>query len=240
MAARKVQSVAVLGLGLMGGGIAQVTAQAGLRVVGIEVSSAAAAKALSGITSSLRAAEKRAVAKGTIDAAAAALATEATLSRLTVTSDRGALKEVDLVVEAAPEDAAFKNRLYASLRSEVREDAIVATNTSGLLVSDLARAFGGDGMARVIGLHYFNPVPAMALCEVITLPSTSADVREAAIALVRAQKKTPVLAADTPGFIVNRLLVPFIAQAISLAGARVASVADIDAAMSQSLCASLW
>ena len=230
-AARRVKDVAVLGLGLMGAGIAQVTAQAGYRVAGIEATAEAAGKALDSITRSLHAVEKRAVAKGAA-ADVAAAATAATLSRITVSSDRSQLRNADLVIEAAPEDAAFKAKLYASLRAEVRADAIVATNTSGLLVGDLARSFGGDGASRVIGLHYFNPVPQMALCEVVTLPTTSPDVREAAMALVRAQNKTPVVAADTPGFIVNRLLVPFLAQAISLVAAKVATVPDIDAAMS--------
>ena len=234
MASRKVKNVVVLGLGLMGSGIAQVTAQAGYRVAGIEASSAAASKALDAITRSLRSAEKRAVTKGTLTADAAAAQTDETLSRLTVSTDRSVLRSADLVIEAAPEDAAFKAKLYESLRGEVNADTIVATNTSGLLVSDLARSFGGDGAKRVIGLHYFNPATQMPLCEVAALPTTSPEVVETALAFVRSQKKTPVLVADTPGFVVNRLLVPFLAQAISLASAKVATVNDIDTAMSAS------
>ena len=107
----------------------------------------------------------------------------------------------------------------------MRPDAVLASNTSGLLIADLAREFGDAG--RVIGLHYFNPVPLM----VATLPTTLPDITATAFALVRAQGKTPVLCTDSPGFIVNRLLVPFIAQAVALHDRGVASVADIDAAM---------
>jgi 3-hydroxyacyl-CoA dehydrogenase len=229
-ASREFKTVGVLGLGLMGSGIAQVTAAAaGRHVIGVESTPELATRAFDGIAKSLKAAASKAVAKGAKTESAAAADVDATLSRLTFVADRGALARADVVIEAAPEDAAFKAKLYADLRGIVRADAVVASNTSGLLISDLAKAFGDD--TRVIGLHYFNPVPMMGLCEVIVPSTVSAGIREAAIALVEAQKKTPVLAADTPGFVVNRLLVPFLASAISLVERKVATVADVDAAM---------
>lgn len=227
--ARAIKTVGVLGMGLMGTGIAQITAAAGIRVIGVEANPAAGKKSVDAIARSLAALGDKAVKKGTTDAPSAAAHVAASLARLTVTADRAALRECDVVVEAAPEDWAFKSALYRELRASVRPDAVLASNTSGLLIADLAREFGDAG--RVIGLHYFNPVPLMALCEVATLPTTPPDVTATAFALVRAQGKTPVLCTDSPGFIVNRLLVPFIAQAVALHDRGVASVADIDAAM---------
>lgn len=228
-AARAYSTIGVVGLGLMGSGIAQVTAaNAKLRVIGVETTPALATRARDGIAKMLQSQAAKAVAKGAA-AGAAAADVEAALARLEFTSDRGALRGADLIIEAAPEDAAFKAKLYGELRAHVRADAVLASNTSGLLIGDLARVFGDP--ARVVGMHYFNPVPLMGLCEVVFLPETPAATRDAVVALVKAQGKTPCVAADTPGFIVNRLLVPFIAQAIALAERRVASVADIDAAM---------
>lgn len=227
---REFKTVGVIGLGLMGSGIAQVTAgTASLRVIGVESTPELATRAFDGIAKSLKAAAAKAVAKGSTTEAAAAADVAAALSRLTFVSDRGALHDTDIIIEAAPEDAAFKAKLYRELRGIVRADAVVASNTSGLLISDLAQSFGDN--TRIIGLHYFNPVPMMGLCEVIIPPTASAGIREAAVALVTAQKKTPVLAADTPGFVVNRLLVPFLASAISLVERKVATVADVDVAM---------
>ena len=229
-AAPRLQTVGVFGLGLMGAGIAQVTAStAALRVIGVETTPERAASAFEGIAKQLKSAAAKAVAKGTTTAGASAAAVDASLARLTFTSDRGALSAADVVIEAAPEDAAFKAKLYAELRGVLRADALVTSNTSGLLIGDLAKHFGDD--TRVVGLHYFNPVPLMALCEVVVLPTTRAGAREALVALVKAQGKTPILVADTPGFVVNRLLVPFLAQAVALAERKVATVADIDAAM---------
>jgi 3-hydroxyacyl-CoA dehydrogenase len=229
-AAREFKTVGVLGLGLMGSGIAQVTAQtAALRVIGVESTPELARAAFDGISKSLRAAAAKAVAKGLTTETAAAADIASTLSRLTFVADRGALADADLVIEAAPEDAAFKAKLYGDLRGIVSPTCVVASNTSGLLISDLAKSFRDE--SRVIGLHYFNPVPIMGLCEVIVPAAASVGIREAAVSLVKSQGKTPVLAADTPGFVVNRLLVPFLAQAIALVERKVATVADVDAAM---------
>ena len=198
-------------------------------MVGFDSSAAQAAKAVSAITRSLQALAAKAVKKGATTQAAADAHVAASLARLSTSADRGALGDCDLVIEAAPEDWDFKSKLYRELKGQLRADAALASNTSGLLIGDLAREFGDP--SRVLGMHYFNPVPLMALCEVISLPSTAADITAAAVELVKAQGKTAVLCTDTPGFVVNRLLVPFLAQAVALHDRGVASTADIDAAM---------
>ena len=226
---RAFRKVGVLGLGLMGTGIAQVTAAAGITVVGFDASAAQAAKAAESIKRSLTALAAKAVKKGAMEPAAADAHVASSLSRLSTSGDRGALGDCDLVIEAAPEDWAFKAKLYRELRAQLRGDAALASNTSGLLIGDLAREFGDP--TRVIGMHYFNPVPLMALCEVVSTPQTLRVHVDAATALVKAQGKTAVQCKDSAGFVVNRLLVPFLAQAIRLHSEGVASTADIDTAM---------
>jgi 3-hydroxyacyl-CoA dehydrogenase len=230
MALRSFKKIGVLGMGLMGNGIAQITAAvANLPVVAYDVSPDAAAKGRAAISKSLRALTAKQVAKGALDAAGA----EAYLARaegnLTTATDLGALRDCDIVIEAAPESWELKRKLYSGLAAHLAPAAVLASNTSGLLIEDLAREFGHP--ERVVGLHFFNPVPIMALCEVISTPHTAPAVTEAVTALVRAQGKTPVQCKDSPGFVVNRLLVPFLAQAIRLHSEGVASTADIDAAM---------
>lgn len=222
--------VGVLGMGLMGNGIAQITAAvANLPVVAYDVSPDAAAKGRAAISKSLRALAAKQVAKGALDAAGA----EAYLARaegnLTTATDLGALRACDIVIEAAPESWELKRKLYSGLAAHLAPAAVLASNTSGLLIEDLAREFGHP--ERVVGLHFFNPVPLMQLVEIVSTPRTAPAVTEAVTALVRAQGKTPVQCKDSPGFVVNRLLVPFLAQAIRLHSEGVASTADIDAAM---------
>ena len=147
------RTIGVLGLGLMGHGIAEVTAasSAGYTVIGVETSPEAAARGLETIRASLRAGAKRSVAKGVATAGDADAHVERVLSRLSVSSDKGALLAADIVIEAAPEDRAFKTGLYRELRGILRADAAVASNTSGLLIRELATAFGDP--TRVIGLQ---------------------------------------------------------------------------------------
>ena len=217
-------------MGLMGNGIAQITAAvANLPVVAVEVTPDAVAKGNAHILKSLRTIAAKAQSKGTLDKAGAEAYVERAVSNITTTTDLGALQTCDIVIEAAPEDWALKQKLYRGLATQLSPTTILASNTSGLLIADLAREFGHP--ERVIGLHYFNPVPLMALCEVISTPQTLPTHLEAATALVRLQGKTPVQCKDSPGFIVNRLLVPFLAQAIALLDKGVAGVGDIDTAM---------
>lgn len=225
-----IRRVGVLGLGLMGQGIAQITAAAAnLPVVAVDVSPDAVARARAAISKSLASLAARGIAKGTLTPAAAADSQARAEANLTTSTDRAALQGCDIVIEAAPEDWALKRALYRDLAGQLSPATILASNTSGLLIADLAREFGHP--ERVCGLHYFNPVPLMQLCEVITTQATAPSVREAVTALVRAQGKTAVHCADSPGFVVNRLLVPFLAQAMRLRAEGVASTADIDAAM---------
>ena len=225
-----IRRVGVLGLGLMGSGIAQITAAvAGLPVVAVEASQEAIKKGRAAISKSLAAVAARAVAKGAMDAAGGEAYVGRAEANITATTDRAALAQCDIVIEAAPEDWAFKAKLYRDLRAHIAPSAILASNTSGLLIADLAREFGAP--ERVLGLHYFNPVPIMQLCEVVSTPQTLRAHVDAATALVKLQGKTPVGCKDSAGFIVNRLLVPFLAQAIRLHEEGVASTADIDVAM---------
>lgn len=153
--------VGVIGLGLMGHGIAQVTAAKGIQVVAVDANKAAVERGIGMIKKSLETVAAKAVSKGTLDAAGAKAQVDATLGRIKTSTERVALKECDLVIEAAPEDLAVKEALYKELPGVVRKDAIVATNTSGLEVGLLADWFGEK--QRVIGLHYFNPVRAYLL-----------------------------------------------------------------------------
>lgn len=148
-APRVFRKVGVLGLGLMGSGIAQVTAAAGVAVVGFDSSASQASKASASIAKSLSQLAAKAVKKGAMDQAAADAHVASSLSRLSTSSDRGALADCDLVIEAAPEDWEFKARLYRELRTQLRGDAALASNTSGLLIADLAREFGDP--SRVLG-----------------------------------------------------------------------------------------
>ena len=228
--ASPLRRVGVLGMGLMGNGIAQITcAVASLPVVAYDVSPDAVARGRAAISKSLAALASKQVAKGALDRAGADAYLARAEANLTTSTDLGALGACDIVIEAAPEAWELKRKLYSGLAGRLAPTAVLASNTSGLLIADLAREFGAP--ERVLGLHYFNPVPLMALCEVIATPQTAPWAIEAATALVRAQGKTAVQAKDSPGFVVNRLLVPFLAQAIRLHSEGVASTGDIDAAM---------
>ena len=223
--------VGVLGLGLMGSGIAQTAAAAGFEVVGVDTP-AGAERGLGMIRASLAAAAARAAKKeGAAAGAAAEAAGAATLGRVRTAASVRDVAACDLVIEAVPETMAAKTPLYEELGRCLQPSAIIATNTSGLPVRSLASLAGARWLSRGIGLHYFNPVQVMALVEVVTLDETDAAVTASAHAFVRAVGKTPVACKDTPGFVVNRLLVPYMAQAFKLVGEGVASFKDVDVAM---------
>jgi 3-hydroxyacyl-CoA dehydrogenase len=213
----------------MGHGIAQVTAEAGIRVVAVDVSDKAVERGMGLIRGSAASAANKAVAKGSLDKAAAEKRVADTLSLIAPTTDLSALSACDLIIEAGPEDAAMKGKLYKSIASAASPSSVVASNTSGLEIGWLSGQFGDR--ERVVGLHYFNPVQVMRLVEVVALPETPKTTVEALLAFAKKQGKTPILAADTPGFVVNRLLVPYLASAIALLDRGVASAEDIDTAM---------
>jgi 3-hydroxybutyryl-CoA dehydrogenase len=205
----------------MGSGIAQVCVQAGLEVIGREVTEELGERARSRIEHYL----SRGVEKGRLsqDDKAAALA------RLCLVTDLGELAGCQLVIEAAFEDLTVKRELFAELDRIVTPDAVLATNTSALSVTELADAT--EHAERVLGLHFFNPAPVLPLVEVIRTAHTSDDVFEAAYALVRRLGKEPVACNDTPGFIVNRILIPLLNDCVRVLDEARVSPDDVDRAM---------
>ncbi len=211
--------VGVIGAGIMGAGVAQVAAGAGHDVLLCDLDLARAEAGRAGIGKRL----SRLVAKGALDAAAA----DAALARIAAHGDTAALVTADFVVEAATENPELKKRIFAGLK--LSPEAILASNTSSISITGLAAA--SDRPDRFIGLHFFNPVPLMALVEVIPGLATSAATREAALAFAKTLGKTAILAADSPCFIVNRVLCPMLNEAIFALGEGVGSVAEIDSGL---------
>jgi 3-hydroxybutyryl-CoA dehydrogenase len=199
-----IKSVGIIGAGTMGSGIAQVFAQAGFHVLLHDADPAALGRALATIEGSLR----RFVEKGTITAADRDL----TLGRITTVGTFDALSPVDYAVEAVAEDPLVKRRIFASLDSLTRPDVILASNTSSISISSLAAATSRRD--RVLGMHFMNPVPLMRLVELIRGQATSPASMQVAADLCHALGKTAVEAADYPGFIANRVLMPMINEAI--------------------------
>lgn len=216
----EIQTVGIVGAGLMGTGIAEVCALAGLRTILIRATGGDPTAALDRVKKSLDAR----VAKGKLDAAAA----EAALAKLSATTELARADECDLVIESIVEDLATKKALFESLAPHLKPDAILASNTSTLKISDMA--FGAHDQ-RTIGLHFFSPVPMMSLVEVAHLPTTDADALAAAEAFVARLGKTAVPVLDSTGFIVNRLLVPMLTGAIAAYEAGLAPAEHVDTAM---------
>ena len=218
---REIGRIGVLGAGTMGTGIAQVAAESGLEVRIHDPVVGAVERAQARIDGILRRKVER--GQATADDRTAAL------SRIRPVA---ALEEVaasPLVVEAIPEDLTLKRDAFRRLDAAAAPDAILATNTSSLSVARIAAATAHPD--RVVGMHFFNPVPLMALVEVVAGPMTTADVVEDATQLARRLGKTAVVAADTPGFIVNRVARPFYLEALRILGDGAAGVAEVDAAM---------
>jgi 3-hydroxybutyryl-CoA dehydrogenase len=213
--------VGVLGCGLMGSGIAQVTAQAGFRTTVAEANQELLDRGLG----NLRATLDGLVARGKLEARAR----DDTLGRLAGTVGLDGLKDCDLVVEAITEHQPLKNETFAKLDRICPPQAILATNTSSCNVTAMAAATRRP--ARVLGLHFFNPVPLMKLVEVVRTILTDESTVKTATEWVRALGKVPVQTKDSTAFIVNRLLVPYLLDAIRLYEAGLASLEDIDQAM---------
>jgi 3-hydroxybutyryl-CoA dehydrogenase len=217
----KIRKVGVLGCGLMGAGIAEVSARAGFDTVVREVSEEVIDKGMARIRGSLA----KAVEKGKLDAAER----DKTLGRLTGVVDVGAMADCDLVIEAIIENLDEKRRTFGALDAVAKEGAIFASNTSSLTITQIAMSTKRPD--RFVGLHFFNPVPVMKLVEVVRTLLTSDEAYEAVFEVVRAFGKEPVAARDNSGFIVNRLLVPYLVDAIRALEEGVGSVEDIDKAM---------
>ena len=210
------QTIGVIGAGLMGNGIAQVSAQAGYRVILSDVAMDRAEAARATIEKNLA----RAVARGSLDDAAM----QATLARITLTTDNSAFADADFVIEAATENEAVKAKIFAGL--SLKPHCLLATNTSSISITRLAART--DRPDRFIGLHFFNPVPVMKLLEIIPGLATSDATKAAAYDFARAIGKTAIESADSPSFIVNRVLCPMLNEAIFALGEGVGTVTDID------------
>ena len=214
-------TIGIIGAGLMGNGIAHVVAAAGMRAVlsDITVERADAGKAV--IAKNLA----RGLAKGTIDEAGIA----AILARIETTMGADRFADADLVIEAATENETLKLKIFAELCPKLGSQTLLATNTSSISITRLAAAT--DRPERFVGLHFFNPVPVMALVEIIRGLATSDATAAALHGFVGKLGKTAIEAADAPAFIVNRVLCPMLNEAIFALGEGVGSVADIDAGL---------
>ena len=217
----EIRKVGVLGGGLMGSGIAQVAAQAGLDTVVREVSDALCQKARGGIEKTL--------AKGIEKGKVTTEQRDACMSKLAFTVDVVALKDCDIIIEAVVEDLEVKNALWKELNSICPQHTIFASNTSSLTIAAMAAAAGRPD--RMVGLHFFNPVPLMKLVEVVKTVTTSQETFDRAFAFAKSLGKEPIAAKDNSGFVVNLLLVPYLIDAINALESGVASVADIDKGM---------
>jgi 3-hydroxybutyryl-CoA dehydrogenase len=216
-----IKRVGVLGCGLMGSGIAQVAATVGYDTIVRDVSKEVLDRGRAGIEKSLA----KFVEKGKLPAADR----EATRQRLTFTTTVADLKSVDIVIEAITEDLALKNALFKELDGLCGRGTIFASNTSSLTIAEMAGATKRPD--RFVGLHFFNPVPLMALVEVVRTVTTSDDTFKRAFAFAASLGKEAIAAKDNSGFIVNLLLVPYLLDAIRAVERGVGSVPDIDKAM---------
>ena len=217
----EVSRVGVVGLGTMGAGIAQVCLQAGLAVVGREIGAELGEQARGRIDHYLgRGVEKERLTQHEKDAA---------LDRLTLTTALDDLSSCDLVIEAAFEDLEIKRDLFAQLDRIVPPPALLATNTSALSVTQIADATSAS--ERVVGLHFFNPAPLLPLVEVVRTARTSEEAFETAYAFAQRLGKEPVACNDTPGFIVNRILIPLLNDCVRVLDEARVAPEDVDRAM---------
>lgn len=217
----------VIGAGLMGSGIAQVTAASKLNVVLVDKSDEILDNARKTIDSNLRRVAKK---KHADDKTAQEALVAGALSRLhTTTSFEDGIKDADLVIEAIVEDIEVKRKLFTEVEKIAKPSAILATNTSSLRLEDIAAAL--KEKSRFGGLHFFNPVPVMKLLEVVRFSETSDATFESLLEYGKDIGKKTVACKDTPGFIVNRLLVPYMFEALRMADRGDASMEDIDVAM---------
>jgi 3-hydroxybutyryl-CoA dehydrogenase len=218
---KAIETVAVAGCGLMGSGIAQVCAEAGYRVIVREVDEAALQKGLGRIQSFL----KKGVDRGKVTTERM----QQVVGAIRGVTDVGELGAADIVIEAVIENLSAKRELYSALDGICREDAIFASNTSSLPITEMAAGTRRPG--RFVGLHFFNPAPIMKLVEVIRSPLTAPDIEARTLEFARSLGKTPVRAKDVSGFIVNRLLVPYMLDAVRVFEQGLATAPDIDEGM---------
>ncbi len=219
----EITTIGVIGSGTMGGGIVQVCAQAGYRVVVYDVQDAFLQRAME----SLRSTFGMLVGKGKLTAADS----EATLERIVASTDLADLAPCQFVIEAAPESIELKRDLFGKLDALCDPATIFASNTSSLSITAIGAATSRP--EQVVGMHFFNPAPLLKLVEVVAGQYTSAATIEATVALARKLGKTPVRVKDTPGFIVNRVARPFYGESLRLLGEQTADVATLDRIIEQ-------
>ena len=217
----KIQTVGVIGAGTMGNGIAQACAVCGIDVVMVDINDAAVQRGLATVAGSL----DRLIKKDKLTEADKAAA----LARITTSTDYAALSAAQLVVEAATENEALKLKILQQLDKTLPAETLVASNTSSISITKLAAATQRPD--RFIGMHFFNPVPMMALVEIIRGLQTSDATHDSVKALALALGKTPITVKNAPGFVVNRILVPMINEAFFVLAEGTASAEDIDAGM---------
>jgi 3-hydroxybutyryl-CoA dehydrogenase len=219
--AREIRTVGVVGLGTMGAGIAQVSVQAGFDTVGREINAELAERGRSTIEHYLgRAVEKERMTAEDRDAA---------LGRLTTTTDLADLADCDLVIEAVLEELPLKREVFSELDRLTGPDAVLATNTSALSVAEIAQAT--ERPEQVVGMHFFNPAPLLPLVEIVRSPSSSDDAVRAAYRWAEHAGKQPVNCNDTPGFIVNRILIPLLNDCVRVLDEAGVTPEDLDKAM---------
>ncbi len=215
------KKIGVLGAGTMGKGIVQVIAQNNYQVVMRDLSDTVLESAYKSIEKSL----SKLVEKGKLTDDAM----RSTLENITTTTSVELLKDCDIIIEAASENIEIKRKIIKELDAVCSEKTIIATNTSSISITDLASVTGRP--EKVIGMHFFNPVPVMKLVEVITGIATAAEVKEEITQLAKAIGKTPIEVKEAPGFVVNRILIPMINEAIGVLADGIAAAEDIDEAM---------
>jgi 3-hydroxybutyryl-CoA dehydrogenase len=215
------KKVGVVGCGLMGSGIAQISALAGYATTVVEINEELLKKGMGMIESSMEKGRKR--GKITDEQFAAAK------KNLSSSTSLSALKDCDLVIEAVTENTELKKKLFKDLSDITRADAILATNTSSISITEIAA--GVKNPERVVGMHFFNPVPVMKLVEIIRGHTTSDGVMAASREFALAVGKEPITCPDTPAFVVNKLLIPYLLDAVRMVQDGVASPEDVDKAM---------
>jgi 3-hydroxybutyryl-CoA dehydrogenase len=221
----EVRKVGVVGLGTMGAGIAQVCVQANVETIGREVTEELAERARGRVAHYLG----RGVESGRLTADER----DAALARLTTTTELADLADCDLVIEAVVEELGAKRELFRELEDVVAPDAVLATNTSALSVTDIASAT--ERSERVVGMHFFNPAPVLPLVEVVRTEAASDEAVEAAYAFAERIGKRPIRCGDTPGFVVNRILIPLLNDCVRVLDEAGVTPEDLDTAMTAGL-----
>lgn len=221
MSESNINTVGIVGAGTMGSGIAELVASAGRSVVLLDIEKGIVEEAIGKMEKNLQ----RLARRGKIDEEQVAL----TVSRIHPTEDYGDFQGADIVIEAASEDMELKKAVFAKIEENTGEDTIIATNTSTLSVTELAMSISRS--EKVVGIHFFNPAPIMKLVEVINTAKTSPETLEQTMEFAQSLDKYPIMAKDRAGFVVNRILLPMMNEAIFALDEGIATAAEIDNAM---------